>query len=257
MIVIGEKLNSSIPKTMKAYEAWDEEYLLSLINNMSEHGADYIDINTALCEDEVAAMKKMIDLVCANSDAGVVIDSPDVEVLKECASYVENGRKIMLNSINSVDDMTALLPILKERDASCICMLSHSTIEERLDFASKLVEIADKEGISREKLFFDIAVQSAATDSESALLSLATIKAVKEKFDGVKTTCGLSNASFGLPKRININSAYLTCAVYSGLDSAIMDNTNTTYEMTVKAAEVIAGRDEYCMEYITYIRENQ
>ena len=129
--------------------------------------------------------------------------------------------------------------------------------DERIDFASKLVEIADKEGISREKLFFDIAVQSSAMDSESALLSLATIKAVKGKFTGVKTTCGLSNASFGLPKRVNINSAYLTCAVYNGLDSAIMDNTNAVYEMTIKAAEVIAGRDEYCMEYITYIRENQ
>ena len=235
MIIIGEKLNSSIPKTMRAYEANDEEYLLSLIKAMSEHNADYIDINTALCEDETASMKKMIDLVCANSDAGVVIDSPDIEVLKECASYVESDRKIMLN----------------------ICMLSHSTLEERIDFVSKLVEIADKEGISREKLFFDIAVQSSAMDSESALLSLATIKAVKEKFTGVKTTCGLSNASFGLPKRVNINSAYLTCAVYNGIDSAIMDNTNAVYEMTIKAAEVIAGRDEYCMEYITYIRENQ
>ncbi len=257
MIIIGEKLNSSIPKTMRAYEAWDEEYLLSLIKNMSEHNADYIDINTALCEDETSSMKKMIDLVCANSDSGIVIDSPDVEVLKECASYVEAGRKIMLNSVNSEEDMISLLPILKEKDASCICMLSHSTLEERIDFASKLVEIADKEGILREKLFFDIAVQSAATDSESALLSLKTISEVKGRFDGVKTTCGLSNASFGLPKRININSAYLTCAVYNGLDSAIMDNTNTAYEMTIKAAEVIAGRDEYCMEYITYIRENQ
>ena len=224
---------------------------------MSEHNADYIDINTALCEDEIAVMKKMIDLVCANSDAGVVIDSPDIGVLKECASYVEGSRKIMLNSVNSEDDLIALLPILKERDASCICMLSHSTLEERLEFASRLVAIADKEGVAREKLFFDIAVQSAATDSESALISLATVKAVKEAFDGVKTTCGLSNASFGLPKRVNINSAYLTCAIYNGLDSAIMDNTNAVYEMTAKAAEVIAGRDEYCMEYITYIRENQ
>ena len=257
MIIIGEKLNSSIPKTMRAYEANDEEYLLSLIKAMSEHNADYIDINTALCEDETASMKKMIDLVCTNSDAGVVIDSPDIEVLKECASYVESDRKIMLNSVNSEEDMMFLLPILKEREASCICMLSHSTLEERIDFASKLVLIADKEGISREKLFFDIAVQSSAMDSESALLSLATIKAVKENFPGVKTTCGLSNASFGLPKRVNINSAYLTCAVYNGIDSAIMDNTNAAYEMTIKAAEVIAGRDEYCMEYITYIRENQ
>ena len=58
MIIIGEKLNSSIPKTMAAYAEGNEEYLLELINKMSSCGADYIDVNTALCEDEKEMMKK-------------------------------------------------------------------------------------------------------------------------------------------------------------------------------------------------------
>ena len=128
--------------------------------------------------------------------------------------------------------------------------------ETQSDILTIIFKIADDEGISRDRILFDIAVQSAATDSESALISLKTIKEVKEAFTGVMTVCGLSNASFGLPKRININSAYLTCAIYQGLDAAIMDNTNPAYHLTIRSAEVISGRDDYCMEYITYIREN-
>ncbi len=256
MIIIGEKLNSSIPKTMAAYAEENEEYLLELINKMASFGADYIDVNTALCEDEKKMMKKTIKLVCDNSNAGVVLDSPDMGVLIECAECVPNGRDIIFNSVNTTDEMAQLLPVIKEKNASFICMLSHSTLEERMQFASEIVKIADDEEISRDRILFDIAVQSAATDSESALISLKTIKEVKETFTGVMTVCGLSNASFGLPKRININSAYLTCAIYQGLDAAIMDNTNPAYHLTIRSAEVISGRDDYCMEYITYIREN-
>ena len=136
-------------------------------------------------------------------------------------------------------------------------MLDHSTLEERMTVAEKTVAFADENGISREKIFFDIATQSIATDSESAILSLNTIKALKEKWSTVMTVCGLSNASFGLPKRVHVNAAYLTCAVWQGLDSAIMDSTSDAMQMALKAANVVAGKDEYCMDYISYIRENQ
>ena len=48
MILIGEKLNSSIPKTMEAMEAGDEEQLVALIDSQEENGAAFLDINTAL-----------------------------------------------------------------------------------------------------------------------------------------------------------------------------------------------------------------
>ena len=36
MILIGEKLNSSIPKTMEALQNRDEDYIVSLIKAQSE-----------------------------------------------------------------------------------------------------------------------------------------------------------------------------------------------------------------------------
>ncbi len=255
MIIIGEKLNSSIPKTMQAYANQDDAYVISLIKAMAENGADYIDVNTALCEDEISMMQKITAFVLENTSCGVVVDSPDINVICKCASLIDN-RDIILNSVK-YEELPIALPVIKGKNAGFVCMLCQDTLEERLDVAEKTVAYARQNGILKEKIFFDVATQSIATDSESAILSLNTIKAIKDKWCDVKTVCGLSNASFGLPKRASINSAYLTCAVWQGLDSAIMDNTSPVMQMAVKAAEVIAGKDEYCMEYISYVRENQ
>jgi cobalamin-dependent methionine synthase I len=79
---------------------------------------------------------------------------------------------------------------------------------------------------------------------------------VKEKYSGIKTTCGLSNISFGLPKRALVNCAFLTIAVANGLDSAIMNNTSRMLMDTLHAALAVSGQDEYCLEYIQYVRNN-
>lgn len=258
MIIIGEKLNSSIPRTMQAYaqsSAGDDSAIIELISKMANTGSEYIDVNTALCEDEVGMMKKTLQLLKDNCECGIVLDSPDVNVLIECAEYA-HGRDIILNSVK-YEEMDTVLPTLKKYNAGFVCMLAHDTLEERMQVVESTVQYADANGISREKIFFDIATQSIATDSECAVLSLNTIKAIKDKFCDVMTVCGLSNASFGLPKRANINAAYLTCAVWQGLDSAIMDSTSEAMQMALHSANVVAGKDDYCMDYITYIRENQ
>jgi 5-methyltetrahydrofolate--homocysteine methyltransferase len=100
----------------------------------------------------------------------------------------------------------------------------------------------------------DILVESLAVNSNSANESINTLIYVKEKHKGVKTTCGLSNISFGLPKRALVNSAFLTIAVANGLDSAIINNTSRTMMDTLHAALAVTGQDEYCLEYIQYVR---
>lgn len=69
--------------------------------------------------------------------------------------------------------------------------------------------------------------------------------------------CGLSNVSFGLPGRVNINIAALSAGVFLGLDSAILDVTSPKTRLALLAADVVAGNDEYCMEYISYLREQE
>jgi 5-methyltetrahydrofolate--homocysteine methyltransferase len=46
-------------------------------------------------------------------------------------------------------------------------------------------------------------------------------------------------------------------AVFCGLDAAIMDVTSSEMRAAFAAAYALAGKDEYCMDYITFIRENE
>ncbi len=75
-----------------------------------------------------------------------------------------------------------------------------------------------------------------------------------EAFPGVHTTCGLSNVGFGLPNRRLVNRTFLAQLIAAGLDSAIMDPTEKGLMETVRAAEALAGRDEFCMNYIRAVR---
>lgn len=108
-------------------------------------------------------------------------------------------------------------------------------------------------GVNEENVYVDAICETLATGDTNALTALDTIKLVKEK-TGAKTTCGLSNVSFGLPKRAFINAAFMSMAILCGLDSAIIDPTSKELRKALHSAEAVAGKDEYCMNYLEYVR---
>jgi 5-methyltetrahydrofolate--homocysteine methyltransferase len=62
---------------------------------------------------------------------------------------------------------------------------------------------------------------------------------------GVNLSLGASNASFGLPDRKTINTAYLALGVARGLTAAITDPTVAEIRTTLLACDLLMGRDEY------------
>ncbi len=70
-------------------------------------------------------------------------------------------------------------------------------------------------------------------------------------------TCGLSNISYGLPKRKLINQVFVAMAIAMGLDSAIIDPLDPRMMANILAAEALAGKDQFCMNYITAEREGR
>ena len=60
--------------------------------------------------------------------------------------------------------------------------------------------------------------------------------------------------SFGLPQRRLINFALLTQAIYHGMDVGLIDPCASGIMETIAAAEAVAGRDDFCMNYVTALR---
>jgi len=95
---------------------------------------------------------------------------------------------------------------------------------------------------------------AAAADSNSAKVTLETLKRVTEEF-GVSTTLGASNISFGMPNRPLLNIQFLSMAILSGLTAPIVDPLTSGLLEAIRAADFLVGRDLYGMNYISIYRK--
>ena len=260
MIIIGEKLNSSIPKTLEAMNSGDIACLQDLIQKQIAGGARYIDINTALCQDgELDMMKRIIDLVQEKSDCGIMLDSPNPEVIVQAIEKV--SAPVIINSVTVDQRFDQLVPLAKEKGCGVVGLpvtnegMPHD-LATKIKNIDLLVDKLRQNGIADQNIYVDILVETLATNGGGAKEVLAAIAHITKNYPQVHSTGGLSNLSFGLPKRGAINAAFMSAAVCMGLGSAITDPTDQNLMLTLAAANAVAGRDEYCMDYITHVREN-
>lgn len=258
MLVIGEKLNSSIPSAYAAMQG-DDEGIIKLIKLQAEAGASYLDVNTALFEqDETVMMKRIVRLVIDNCDCGIMLDSPNPEVLAEVIGECE-GRTVILNSVTADERIDELAPVAAKYGCGVVVLPMDmngipETAEGRLECALRAIGKLKETGVAEDNIYVDAICETLATCDTNARVALDTIALIKSR-TAAKTTCGLSNVSFGLPKRAFINGAFLAIAAYNGLDSAIIDPSSKELRKARFSAMAVCGKDEYCMDYISYVRE--
>jgi cobalamin-dependent methionine synthase I len=139
-----------------------------------------------------------------------------------------------------------------------LCQAAESmaqTAEDKVKMANQLVERVTATGIALEDLYIDPLVYPLATNTDSALATLKAIESIMHQFPGVHTTCGLTNISCVLPNRKLVNRTFLVAAIVRGLDSAIIDPTDTMLYGALKATLMMMGKDEFCVEYVAALRE--
>ena len=253
MLIFGEKLNSSIPTTLKIYNEKDEKAIINLIKAQKE--ADYIDINTGLCSNEEEMMVYVANL-CNKENKKIMLDSSNTNVLKNVLNTFKTN--IFINSVTCTERIFELLPLIKEFNAKVIALPIKDkvpqTLKEREENALLICDIFKKENINLNNIYFDILIQPISTDPDSGKLSIDTLSLFKKM--GLKTTCGLSNVSFGLPQRKVINSYFLSILMSYRLDSVICDITDMNIQKTIKITEMLTGEDE-CIEYVRWIKKSR
>ena len=107
MIIIGEKINGFVPKTLEAIKAHDDEYIKYIAKAQADAGATYIDVCAGVePEIEHETMKWLMDLVQSVTDTPLCIDSPDPQVVVDMMPYANEVG--CLNSI-SMEGMVFLM----------------------------------------------------------------------------------------------------------------------------------------------------
>ncbi len=260
MLIIGESLNSSIPKTLALFEPFDEEGVRALVRAQKTAGAEVLDINTALCADELSLMRRIASVV---KEEGVVpmFDSPSPEVLQ--IMIEESQGRAFINSV-TLTERHEILPLCAEQIAAGreLFLVALPVGEELPQNAGdreanivRLMELFALYGIPAENVWVDVLVEALSVNTESANKVLSAQTFVREKYPAVRTLCGLSNVSFGLPMRAELNRAFLCLLAAKGLSGAILNAAAPSVRRTVAALAALCGEDEYCMNYLTLYRE--
>lgn len=264
MILIGEKLNSSIPSVFRAFQENNAEFVKTAAKQQLEGGADYLDVNTAACmKDEPEKLKWVIEtILAAGSDVKFMLDSPNAKAVEYVLESLPLG-DVIINSITLESErFNSMLPLVLKYKTRIVALPIDDdfgmpeTAEKRFELASVLIERLRENGVKDGDIFADALITTLGTNSESGAETLKTIRLLRENYPEIHITGGLSNVSFGLPGRAFIDSAFLTAAITCGLDSVIMNTVKPELRMALRAALLVNGSDEYCLNYIESYRGN-
>ena len=261
MIIIGEKINGAIRAVKKAIEEKDAEFIRNRAIKQAEAGADYIDICASTTPDiEIDTLKWLIEIVQDAVEIPICIDSPNPLFIKEVFPLIK--RPGIINSVNleliegtDQDKCDILFPLVERTDWQVIaltCDSEHGTPQDvatRVKITKSIVEKAAKYGITPDKIHIDPLVMALSTDNNSLLNFIESIQEIKAIYPTIKITSGLSNISFSMPARKIINQNFMTLAIYSGMDSAIMDPLNKGVMGSIFATEALLARDRHCRKY--------
>ncbi len=256
-VMIGEKINPTGNKKLgAAMQAGDLEAVRKLAERQVAWGADVLDVNVGVPGiDEVAMIEKVVAIVAAAVDVPLCIDSGKAEIL--AAGLKAAPGKPLVNSVNAEEkQLASVLPVVKDRGAAVIGLTIDDngipkTPEERVAAADKIIQRATKMGIPLEDIVIDPLVMTVGSDSKAGVITLQTIELLRREF-GVNINLGASNVSFGLPDRLTANQSFLTLGIQAGATCSITDPIKLG--STVRAADLLLGRDDYAMRYIKYFR---
>lgn len=261
MIIIGEKINGSIPVVADAIARRDAKFIQQRAIAQEKAGATFIDCCASVPEaEEVETLHWMIDCIQEVTDLPVAVDSPSAEALREVWKFCK--RPGLINSVSGEGDkIDKLFPILAENKGwQVIALLSDDTgipknAADRLKVFDRIMAKAKEYEIAPDRIHIDPLVEMLCTSENGIETNIEVISTVRERYPSIHITAAVSNISFNLPVRKMINLDFTVLAMNAGLDSAILDPTNRDMMGLIYATEALLGLDDYCMEYIGAYRE--
>ena len=259
MLVIGENINASNKSVAEAIASKDREFFENLARAEAAAGADFIDVNAGAGhgspEQEKATMEWLVEVIQEATDKPLAIDS-DNPKLVEAALCKYRGERLIINSVSAEPGRLESIGSLAAQHQAWLVAMAMGTsgipdnVEKRLAACDLIMKHLTSLGMGAEQIFFDPLVLPISVDSSQGLVTLKTIEQIKSRYPAARTVMGLSNISYGLPRRKLVNRAFLLMAAYAGLDAVILDPLDAKIMSFTKVSNMLVGRDLFCKDYI-------
>ena len=256
LVIIGERINPTGRKELAAsLEKGNLDLVRSEAIRQVEEGAHILDVNVGVSGiDEPKMLREAIIAIQEVTDVPLCIDSALPKALEEGLKAYKG--KALVNSVNGEKHkLDQILPLVKAHNAAVIGLTMDDNgipkqAEKRLEIARLIVEKALAIGIPREDVIIDPLAMAVSADDQAGLETLLALRLIRDEL-GVNQTLGLSNISFGLPERSSINAMFLAMGVLNGLTCPIADPTVWEMGRAVLLADLLLGKDEFCMNYLS------
>ena len=254
-VMIGERINPTGRKLLAA-EMKNGDFSRVEADALAQvaAGAQMLDVNAGIpLADEPALLAQAIRLVQSVTDVPLSIDSSIIEALE--AGIEAYQGKPLINSVTGENEvMERVLPLVAKAGAAVVAISNDETgISEdpnvRFEVAKKIVLAAADYGIPACDVVVDPLVMPIGAMGTAGQQVFALVRRLRDEL-GVNTTCGASNVSLGLPNRHAITGTFLAMAMGSGMTSAIMNPMHAEVKTAIMAADVLAGNDTNCAEWI-------
>jgi len=251
-------------------------YIQFLAREQEAADAGFLDLNVDEYSTDVEERKTVIrwaaEAIQEAAGIPLSIDSPNTAILEAGLGACDPSKgKPMVNSVS-----------LERRDAvgtaasfeACVIASAAGetqmpcTVEERVANIRTLFAELTKAGFPEERVYFDPLVFPISVDPRNGKMVLDSVRTLREEYGAdVHFAPGLSNISFGMPKRKLINQVFAYLARKSGADggivdpkqinAAILNGLDTESASFTLARDLLEGRDEFGMEFITASRDGR
>jgi 5-methyltetrahydrofolate--homocysteine methyltransferase len=239
-------------------------------------GAHFLDLNVDEISYRIEVQKRAMAWVVRTAQEvspvplSVDSSSPDI-IAAGLAEYDGRAGRPMVNSVAL--ERLETLDLVKEYDARVIVTAAGPDSmpqddEERVANVGAVMDAVRSAGIPMADVYIDCIVFPISVSGDFGPHYLDAVAAVREAYGpDVHITGGLSNVSFGLPKRKLINDTFIHLGIEAGIDSGIMDPLQSKIERVIDldldservglARDMLLGRDDFCMNYIQAFRDGK
>ncbi len=250
------------------------KYVINEIKRQEKYNSDFLDLNvdemSHKLDIQIQAMKWLMGVYQENAKKPPSVDSSNSEII-EAGLKEYNGKqgRPMINSIAL--ERLETFKLAKEYNAKVILTGASkdgmpSDSSERVNNINEIINHAKNNDISYQDIHLDPLVFPISVDKEYGGHFFEAISKLREIYGSeINISGGLSNVSFGLPRRKLVNDVFVKICINNGLDSGIIDpiqikideikNLDESSEDYKVAENMLMGRDDFCMNYITYCRQ--
>jgi 5-methyltetrahydrofolate--homocysteine methyltransferase len=253
-----------------------ERYLAAMAREQEAAGAWYLDVNvdeySLELDEKIAAIEWVAALLQRHATVPLSIDSSDSRVL--AAGPAGGDKSTGTPLVNSIPPhRPSMMPGAPTAGARVIAGATGEArmpegVEERVANIRELMERLVAEGFALEDIYLDPLVMPVSVNTANGTVLIDAVRELRAEYgNSIHFAPGLSNVSFGLPKRPLINQVFAKLCLDAGCDGGIVDpaqindrvlaTLDLSSPQNALARDLLLGKDEYGMAWISACRDAQ